>query len=81
MPVFSYLAIPTEGQKEALRTALEATEHCEVIPAENQDVIVLVTDTPNKESEKRLQAYLKQLTCLQSLSMTYGHADENINGN
>ena len=81
MPVFSYLAFPTEGEKETLRAALEATDHCEIIPAENQDVIVLITDTPDKESDKRLQAQLKQLSCLQSLSMTYGHADENITGN
>lgn len=81
MPVFSYLAIPTEGEKETLCAALEATDYCEVIPAENQDVIVLITDTPDKETDIRLQAQLKQLSCLQSLSMTYGHADENKTGN
>lgn len=77
MPIFSYLVIPTEGKKDDLCAALEATEYCEIIPAKNQDVIVLVTDTPDKETDKLLQAKLKQLSCLQSLSMTYGHADDN----
>lgn len=81
MPIFSYLAIPTEGERDTLCAALEAMEYCEIIPAENQDVVILVTDTPDKESDKRLQAQLKQLSCLQSLSMTYGHADEIETGN
>ena len=80
MPVFSYLAIPTEGNKEALCTALESTDYCEIIPADNQEVVVLITDTPDKETDKRLLAKLKQLPCLQSLSMTYGHADDNRTG-
>lgn len=81
MPIFSYLVIPKEGQKDSLCAALEATDYCEIIPAENQEVIILITDTPDKESDKHLQAQLKQLSCLQSLSMTYGHADENKTGN
>lgn len=81
MPVFSYLAIPTDGNKDALCAALEATDYCEIIPAENQEVVVLITDTPDKETDKRLQAQLKKLSCLQSLSMTYGHTDDNRTGN
>lgn len=81
MPVFSYLAFPTEGERQSLCAALEATEYCEIIPAENQDVVVLITDTPDKETDRLLQAKLKQLSCLQSLSMTYGHADDNKTGN
>jgi nitrate reductase NapAB chaperone NapD len=81
MPVFSYLAIPAEGEKATLCAALEATEYCEIIPADNQDLVVLITDAPDKETDKRLQAQLKQLSCLQSLSMAYGHADENTTGN
>lgn len=80
MPIFSYLAIPTEGNKDALCAALEATNYCEVIPAENQEVVILITDTPDKETDKQLQAQLKNLSYLQSLSMTYGHADENQTG-
>ena len=54
---------------------LSALEYCQIIPAENQDVIILVTDTPNEETEKALQIKLKKLTSLESLNMTFGHTD------
>ncbi len=76
MPVFGYLAIPRHNALEELRTTLSAMEHCEVIPAENRDVLVLVTDTPDEKEEKRLQNRLKSLKSLQSLSMTFGHSDQ-----
>lgn len=76
MPIFSYLAIPTRGSTKKLYTELSALEFCQVIPAENQDVLVLVTDTPDDASEKHLQKALKNLQSLQSLSLTFGY-DEN----
>lgn len=76
MPIFSYLAIPTPGASRTLYAELDATEHCEVIIAENKDICVLVTDTPDEETEKNLQKHLSTLPSLQSLSMTFGHVDE-----
>ena len=48
MPVFSYLAYPEKGQKAALEKALLALPHCEVMPADNADLLLLVTDTPDE---------------------------------
>jgi nitrate reductase NapAB chaperone NapD len=76
MPVFSYLAYPVRGAKEELLNDLSALDHCEVMPAENEEVLILVTDTPDEEKEKALQKNLRQLKALQSLSMTFGHTDE-----
>jgi len=76
MPVFSYLAYPVKGAKEELRKQFTALDHCEVTPAENEEVLILVTDTPDEEKEKALQEKLKKLKSLQSLSMTFGHTDE-----
>ncbi len=76
MPVFGYLAIPKPGAIETLRTELSTMPYCDVIPAENRDVIVLVTDTPDDTTERDLQEKLKSLSALQSLSMTFGHNDE-----
>lgn len=75
MPVFSYLAYPVRGEKKALLKDLAALDHCEVMPAENEEVLILVTDTPNEEKEKALQKKLKELKSLQSLGMTFGHVD------
>ena len=75
MPVFSYLAYPVKGAKEELLKDLAALDHCEVMPAENAEILILVTDAPNEEQEKELQKKIKQLKSLQSLGMTFGHGD------
>ena len=76
MPIFSYLAYPVQGAEEQLQSDLTALDFCEVTPAENEEVLILVTDTPNEETEKKLQDKLKALKSLESLSMTFGHTDE-----
>lgn len=73
MPVFSYIAQPVQGAKSKLLNILSTLDYCEVIPSQNQEILVLVTDTPDEENELNLQKKLKNLECLQSLSMTFGH--------
>ncbi len=80
MPIFSYLAYPVQGAKDELIKDLQALDHCEVLPAENQEVLILVTDTPDEESEEALKKKLKELKSLQSLGMTFGHVDTEISG-
>ena len=76
MPVFSYLAYPEAGSKDQLLKDLESLQYCEATPAKNQDLLILLTDTPNQDAEKQLQKQLKALKSLQSLSMTFGHTDD-----
>jgi nitrate reductase NapAB chaperone NapD len=76
MPVFSYLAYPKPGAKEALQDDLAALDHCEVTPADNEEILILLTDTPDDKSEKALQKKLKTLKSLESLGMTFGHTDD-----
>jgi len=75
MPVFSYLAYPKQGAKQKLFNDLAALDHCEATPADNQNILILITDTPDEETEKALQKKLKKLKTLESLGMTFGHAD------
>ena len=50
MPIKSYLAYSVTGRRDALARALAALGGCEVIPASNRDVLVLVTDTPDDDA-------------------------------
>ncbi len=75
MPVFSYLAYPKRGAKEQLLKDFAALEYCEATPADNQELLILVTDTPDEQQEKILQKKLKRLKSLESLGMTFGHVD------
>ena len=76
MPVFSYLAYSLPGAKKELLNDLAALDYCEATPAENQDILVLVTDTPDENKEKELQKKLKNLKSLESINMTFGHTNE-----
>ena len=76
MPVLSYIAIPRTGAKNELLTALNSMQFCEAFPADNEDILVLVTDAPDDNTDKELHARLKNLPNLESLSMTFGYNDE-----
>ncbi len=76
MPIFSYLAIPKKDARKSLCAELSALDYCQIIPAHNQDVVVLVTDTPDDQIEKQLQHTLKSLPSLQSLSLAFGYNEK-----
>ena len=73
MPIFSYLAIPQAGAKAQLCAILSRLPSCTIFPADNHDLVVLVTDTPNESAEEALQKDLKDLPYLQSLSLVFGY--------
>ncbi len=75
MPVFSYLAYPVKGAKDTLFNDLTVLDYCKVISAENEEILILVSDTPDEKTEQALQEKLKKLKSLQSLTMTFGHGD------
>lgn len=76
MPVFSYLAYPAPGKREELLKDLISLDYCEAIAAENEEILILITDTPDEHKEKALQDKLKTLKSLESLAMTFGHTGE-----
>ena len=76
MPILGYIASPRVGAKKELLQELNALQYCEAFPAYNVDILILVTDTPDKESEETLQKQLKDIKSLESLSMTFGYNDE-----
>jgi len=76
MPILAYIAIPRPGEKNSLLHQLNGMPHCEAFPADNADILILVTDTQDKNTEKQLQKQFKQMESLESLSMTFGYNDE-----
>lgn len=69
MPIKSYLAIPNEGQKEVLQEDLTRMAACEVIASENKNVLVVVTETANREEDENLFHKLNSLENLQLLTL------------
>ena len=69
MPIKSYLAIPHEGQKEKLSSAISAFPECEVIPSENNEVLIILTETPEENEDKALFEKLTGLPALKHLNL------------
>ena len=78
MPIISYLAHPHDGRKEELIKALSSMQECEVIPAENKDVLVLVTETETKADEDKLKQKLDTIDSLKLLAMVSGYNTNSI---
>ncbi len=72
MPITSYLVHPHEGKKTELTQVLLQLEQCEVIPAENKDILILVTDTDNKNQEALLKEKIEAISSLKLLAMVSG---------
>lgn len=76
MPISSYIAYPVEGHRDALMNDLSQNEHCEVMPSENTDVFILMTDTSNWEEEQALHGFLSEQEGLLCLALTYAQVEE-----
>jgi nitrate reductase NapAB chaperone NapD len=72
MPIKSYLAHPKTGEKQKLITALSQLSGCEVIPATNQDVVVLVTETLDDASDVILKEKIEHIDSLKLLALVSG---------
>ena len=75
MPIKSYVAFPRKGEKNQLIQVLENTEHCEVVPSTNKDVLVLVTDTENDKQEEALQQTLDRIKEIEHLNLVSGFSE------
>lgn len=78
MPIMSYLVWPATNRKDALISALRTMPECEVQPAENHDLLVLVTETENEQKERQFQTQLKNLQDIACLALVSGYSDADI---
>ena len=72
MPIKSYVLHCEENSKDILLKGLQKLSNCEVIPAENHEVIVVVTDTESEEIDTELYNQLLEMKGLKHLSLVSG---------
>ncbi|MDG2281458.1 MAG: hypothetical protein P8L42_12595 [Flavicella sp.] len=72
MPIKSYLAHPHQGKKTELMQTLASLDHCEVIPAENKELLILITDTESNLQEDNLQEQLNTISSIKLLALVSG---------
>ena len=72
MPIKSYLAHPQDGKKADLINALSNMANCEVIPAENKDLLIVVTDTNTLTEDEQLKEAIEAIDSLKLLALVSG---------
>tara|TARA_R110001583_G_scaffold195545_1_gene375857 strand:- start:11947 stop:12177 length:231 start_codon:yes stop_codon:yes gene_type:complete len=72
MPIKSYILHCEDQKKEILLKELQKLANCEVIPAKNHEVIVVVTDTESEETDTELYNQLLEMKGLKHLSLVSG---------
>jgi nitrate reductase NapAB chaperone NapD len=73
--ICSYLVIAEGGALARVAERLGALPGCDVVAAENRDVLILVTDTPGLEEEGALRRRVEALEGIQALLLTFGEID------
>ncbi len=72
MPIKSYLAHPQDGQFKELLSKLSKLKSCDIIPSENKDIAIIVTDTKDDFEDQNLQIELNAIKSLKILSLVSG---------
>ncbi len=73
MPIKSYIIIPQPEQKRHLINEIGKLEGCEIHPAENQEVLVLVTDTETEYEDKVLLEQIESNRNIKHISLVSGY--------
>ena len=76
MPIKSYLVFPHEGKKDSLVEILNQLDWCEVLPAENEALLVLVTDTANDQEEEVCLGKINDIPELEHYTLVSGFEEK-----
>ena len=76
MPVCSYLVHSQPGRRTDVANRLEQIPGCEATPADQHDLIVLVTATDTVEEEAALQKSLESVEGIQNIALTFGDVSQ-----
>lgn len=75
MPVCGYVLIPEADRKVEVCDRLSGMEGCEVVPAANSDLLLLVTTTPDPSADRDLRDLLESVPGVDALLLTFGEID------
>lgn len=75
MPVCGYVLIPGADRGAEVCERLSGMDGCEVVPALNSDLILLVTTTPDPAADRDLRGRLEALPGVDALLLTFGEID------
>ena len=72
MPVCSYVVHPVPGRMHSLTKTLNSMKGCEVTPAKEHELLILVTETNSPQEEYALQEKLTHQDDIECLALAFG---------
>lgn len=72
MPIKSYLAHPHDGKYKELLSELSNIKECDIIPSENEEIAIVITDTKDGFEDRDVEILINSLKSLKMLSMVSG---------
>ena len=72
MAIKSYLAFPQDDRKANLKQSIEKLEGCEVIEAENKELLIVVTESPDEKADEQLLQQIRNIDDLKHISLVSG---------
>ncbi len=72
MPIKSYIAHPHNDKYQELLSELSNITDCDIIPSENKEIIIVVTDTKSDLEDKNIQIEINAINSLNILSLVSG---------
>jgi nitrate reductase NapAB chaperone NapD len=76
MPICSYIVHPSAGKKLILADRLSALDGCTAHPADNRELIVLVTETDTEAADKALRERISDMDEVECLALSYANFEE-----
>lgn len=72
VPTCSYVVFAKTGQKEELVEELSSIPEAELQPAEQENVVLLLTETRDMDDQKRLEDRLDEVESIQVIAQSFG---------
>jgi nitrate reductase NapAB chaperone NapD len=75
MPICSYLVVPEAGATRRVAVELSRMPGCEVVAAQNRDLLILVTETASLGADQALRERVERLDGIECVMLTFGEID------
>jgi len=75
MPVCGYVVVTRPGSRDRAAEKLSRLGGCEVVRAENDDVLLLVTESAGPDAEAGLRDRVEAIPEIQTLVMSFGEIE------
>jgi nitrate reductase NapAB chaperone NapD len=72
MVICSYVVLPAPGFADTLADRISSISGCDVVRATNRDLLLVVTEAEDAESNDALRRTLERLEGVRTLALTFG---------